>query len=120
MTDQEARDERARIEQSNEVAGIVIDAARQALPDLFVTLDLRYGIADALWAAGYRKHPEPEITDKVVAMVGDMVDPDDCRFDHAGGCQAHGYISLQPGELCPQAEAKAWLASLAVPVGEAE
>lgn len=25
---------------------------------------------------------------------------------HHGGCQAHGYLSLQPGELCPHQEAK--------------
>lgn len=60
MTDQEARDERARIEQSNEVAGIVFDQVKLAWPDLHPVLDLRYGIADALWAAGYRKQPEPE------------------------------------------------------------
>jgi len=24
-----------------------------------------------------------------------------CRFDHHGGCQAHGYLRLDPGERCP-------------------
>lgn len=46
----------------------------------------------------------------ITQLVRDMVDPDDCWFDHHGGCQAHGYLSLKPGERCPQAEAKAWLA----------
>lgn len=49
------------------------------------------------------------------ALLRDMVDPDDCWFDHHGGCQAHGYLSLEPGELCPQAEAKALLAEHPTP-----
>lgn len=39
-------------------------------------------------------------------LIRDFTDPDDCWFDHSGGCQAHGYLSLEPGELCPHAEAK--------------
>lgn len=53
MTD----DERTRIMQSNAIAGIVIDVAAREMPGLFVTLNLRYGIADALWDAGYRHTP---------------------------------------------------------------
>ena len=48
--------------------------------------------------------------DKVIAgaqtLIRDLTDPDDCWFDHNGGCQAHGYLSLGPGELCPHEEAK--------------
>lgn len=49
----------------------------------------------------------------VAQLVRDLIDPDDCWFDHQGGCQAHGYLSLQPGEMCPHAEAKLWLAGVA-------
>ena len=42
-------------------------------------------------------------------MVADLVDPDDCWFDHHGGCQAHGYLGLKPGQICPHEEAKQWL-----------
>ena len=35
-----------------------------------------------------------------------LVDEDECWFDHHGGCQAHGFLSLKPGEMCPNAEAK--------------
>ena len=42
----------------------------------------------------------------LVALIGDLADEDPCYFDHHGGCQAHGYLSLQPGEVCPQEEAK--------------
>jgi hypothetical protein len=42
-------------------------------------------------------------------LVRDLADPEQCSFDHHGGCQAHGYLSLQPGEKCPQQEAKDWL-----------
>lgn len=34
------------------------------------------------------------------AVLGQLVDADDCRFDHSGGCQAHGFSNLQ-GTLCP-------------------
>lgn len=47
--------ERARIEASNEIAGIVIDQLAVHRPDVFARLDLRYGIADSVWAGGYRK-----------------------------------------------------------------
>lgn len=39
-------------------------------------------------------------------LVRDMTDPGACWFDHRGGCQEHGYLDLEPGELCPHAEAK--------------
>lgn len=48
-------DVRKRIAQSNDIAGIVIDVMREKTPNMFPILDLRYGIADALWDAGYRK-----------------------------------------------------------------
>lgn len=53
--------------------------------------------------------------DQIKQLLRDLTDPDDCWFDHHGGCQAHGYLSLQPGEKCPHAEAKELLA-LWVPV----
>lgn len=42
-----------------------------------------------------------------------LTDRDECWFDHHGGCQAHGFLSLEPGERCPQAEAQEMLAALA-------
>lgn len=40
------------------------------------------------------------------ALISSLVDDGECRFDHHGGCQEHGYLSLGPGEMCPQEEAK--------------
>lgn len=48
---------------------------------------------------------------QVVQLIRDLTDPDDCWFDHGGGCQTHGYISLGPGEECPHSEAKRLLAA---------
>lgn len=45
----------------------------------------------------------------LLRLIRDLLDSDDCWFDHHGGCQAHGYLSLGPGEQCPHAEAKALL-----------
>jgi hypothetical protein len=39
--------------------------------------------------------------EKLLNIVRDLVDEDECWFDHHGGCQAHGYLSLRPGEKCP-------------------
>ncbi|MGI5247600.1 hypothetical protein [Dactylosporangium sp. CA-139066] len=46
---------------------------------------------------------------RLLRLIRDLLDSDDCWFDHHGGCQAHGYLSLEPGEQCPHAEAKALL-----------
>lgn len=45
---------------------------------------------------------------KLKELLSELVDPDDCWFDHHGGCQAHGFLSLN-GQTCPHAEAKAIL-----------
>lgn len=46
-----------------------------------------------------------------VELLRSLTDPDEYWFDHHGGCQAHGYLSLEPGEKCPHAEAKEFLAA---------
>lgn len=58
--------------------------------------------------------PEPKQGMLLVSreLLESLVDDSDCWFDHHGGCQAHGYLSLQPGELCPQNELKILLAPL--------
>lgn len=60
----------------------------------------------------------PEITLATAAtLIAELTDPDDCWFDHHGGCQAHGYLNLQPGETCPQRDAKAWVAKYLREIG---
>lgn len=50
------QENRARVIQSNDVAEIVIGVHHKCFgDDVYVDLGLRYGIADALYAAGYRK-----------------------------------------------------------------
>lgn len=44
--------------QANDISALILDTAVSLRPNYFVTLDLRYGIADALWEAGYRKVEE--------------------------------------------------------------
>jgi hypothetical protein len=39
-------------------------------------------------------------------LLESLVSEDECSYDHHGGCQEHGYLSLAPGEMCPQAELK--------------
>lgn len=50
------------------------------------------------------------------SLVADLVDADDCWFDHHGYCQAHGWFETEPA--CPHARAKALLAAPAVPMTE--
>ncbi|MGI6878805.1 hypothetical protein [Microbacterium sp. gxy059] len=74
-----------------------------------VTAMIRSLVADA--AEALETPPNAPGRD-IVQLVRDLIDPDECWFDHNGGCQAHGYFSLQPGELCPNAEAKAWISEM--------
>jgi hypothetical protein len=50
----------------------------------------------------------PHLVAQATALIRDLTDPEECSFDHHGGCQAHGYLNLEPGESCPQADAKSW------------
>ena len=43
-------------------------------------------------------------------LLESLVEDSDCRFDHHGGCQEHGYLSLGWGEKCPQFELRELLA----------
>jgi hypothetical protein len=52
----------------------------------------------------------PHLMAEATSLIRDLTDPEECSFDHHGGCQAHGFLSLQPGETCPQHDAKAWVA----------
>lgn len=47
---------------------------------------------------------------RVGPTLRDLIDPGKCWFDHHGGCQEHGYLSLEQGDLCPHEEAKRLLA----------
>jgi hypothetical protein len=53
----------------------------------------------------------PEI-ERLLTLIRDLADGEPCWFDHHGGCQAHGYLSLEPGERCPQGEAQELVAAL--------
>ncbi|HEY8702267.1 MAG TPA: hypothetical protein VIM08_15105 [Arthrobacter sp.] len=51
-----------------------------------------------------------EVIARATTLIHDLTDRAECHFDHHGGCQAHGYLSLEPGETCPQYDAKQWAA----------
>lgn len=72
--------ERERIAQSNDIAYTVIEVAQNKTPNEFVTLDFRYGIADALWDAGYRK-AEQEPSDAEVEAAAKTFAPDAWAMD---------------------------------------
>jgi len=59
------------------------------------------------------ERPRPGLT-SLLKLLNDLVDRDDCWFDHNGGCQAHGYLDLSGGVQCPHQEAKEVLAALAL------
>lgn len=58
-----------------------------------------------------RERTAPTVDPAVRSLLAELIDEDDCSFDHHGGCQAHGYLSLEPGELCPVEEAKRIIAA---------
>lgn len=49
--------------------------------------------------------------EQALDLLEALVDEEDCWVDHHGGCQAHGFLSLEPGEICPNEGAKRLLAS---------
>jgi hypothetical protein len=52
---------------------------------------------------------EPLSDDTVIVprdLLESLVSVEACQFDHHGGCQAHLYLTLEPGEKCPQQELK--------------
>ncbi len=53
--------------------------------------------------------------DRLAEALRELIDPSECRFDHHGGCQEHGFLEPEPGEVCPHAKAKQLLADLEAP-----
>lgn len=47
---------------------------------------------------------------RLTELIADLASDEDCWFDHHGGCQEHGYLSLESGQKCPHQEAKEVLA----------
>lgn len=107
------------------------DAATSASEDYVRTPKMNVGtfrdrIAEAYmdaaeWARDHLAAQEPtdaDVADNVANLIRDLIDPDDCWFDHGGGCQAHGYLSLTPDQECPHSEAKRLLAARAARLDE--
>lgn len=44
-------------------------------------------------------------------LLKSLVDDEPCSLDHHGGCQSHGYLSLDDGEVCPQTSLKRIIAA---------
>lgn len=93
------------------------------MPDIQVTDEMiaAYVAASDPWAdpderaeariAAVLRIIDHDVRVPLLALIRDLVDGDACWFDHHGGCQAHGYLSLKPGRKCPHAEAKELLAA---------
>ncbi len=79
------------------------------MPDHISNEQLPRWIEHVDYADGPESRAMAEELVKLRTLVADFTDPDECSFDHHGGCQAHGYLSLEPGELCPHEEAKRYL-----------
>lgn len=62
--------------------------------------------------------PKPQITVSREFLEW-FHDTDPCRFDHHGGCQAHGFLEPEPGEVCPQRQLADLLAAAAPPTPSA-
>ncbi len=44
--------------------------------------------------------------DRLRDILASLVDDEPCWYDHHGGCQAHGFLSLKRDEVCPMKEAQ--------------
>lgn len=45
-----------------------------------------------------------------INLLDELTSEEDCWFDHHGGCQAHYFLSLEPGQTCPHQDAKELIA----------
>ena len=45
-------------------------------------------------------------------LAEQLYQTDACSFDHHGGCQAHMWLDLQPGEECPDGRAQRLFAKI--------
>ncbi|WP_405137459.1 hypothetical protein [Nocardia sp. NBC_01388] len=68
----------------------------------FVNDSQRLGLHDAVSAG--------EELIQLRSLVIAFTDSGACWFDHDGGCLAHGYLRLEPGALCPHAQARKLIA----------
>lgn len=86
----------------------VVTRDGQVVAELF---DARGGggtAPDAAFIAACRDAVPPLLAALASAhdLIRSFIDPGPCSFDHHGGCQAHGYLDLEPGEKCLQQQAK--------------
>ncbi len=44
-------------------------------------------------------------------LIACVADESPCWFDHHGGCQEHGFLSLKAGERCPMGEIQELIAA---------
>jgi 16S rRNA G966 N2-methylase RsmD len=51
-----------------------------------------------------------DLLSRSLSILEDMVDPDECSYDHHGNCQAHGWTGIDPS--CPHKRAKELLAEI--------
>ena len=49
------------------------------------------------------------VTDELIDLIASLTEASACWFDHHGGCQEHGYLGLEPGDVCPMRQAQDWL-----------
>ncbi len=60
----------------------------------------------------------PDINDQFRSILRDIVDSDECSYDHHGYCQTHGWTSIDPP--CPHKRAKDLLRKTDKNKGETE
>lgn len=77
-----------------------IVGAGKAIADLLV----EHSVSSAKLAGHAEVVADAKLLEDAAWCLLSLQDRNECYFDHHGGCQAHGYLSLKPGEKCPQQE----------------
>ena len=94
--------------------GFATNMSRESIvAGLRAVFNMSKGEKRAEWEAEQGEPEKP--SERIHQLIHDLTDPGECWFDHHGGCQEHGYLTLQTGEKCPHAEARELLAEWAVP-----
>jgi hypothetical protein len=77
--------------------------------------EIEAAIADysRIFPVPYALAPNLELASRALgeatALIGNLVDPDPCDWDHNHSCQAHGYFYIPQGEKCPNQAGKDWV-----------
>lgn len=79
------------------------------MPDAISTEQLTRWIEHVDYADGPESRAMAEELLRLRCLLSEFVTDSRCHFDHNGSCQEHDFYEIEPGAMCPNAEALQYL-----------